>query len=190
MTKQDRIAQLLAQGMKPSMIAGIVGVTAPYISQLAADQDFKEHVAALITELAEEDAEGKDTRARERIHYVDTLAAAEHKVLDQILTSLQYMSGREQIAALDTIGKRRDAMEQQQARQSGAHGLGGEQATVRFVEITMPAICIPELQMGPNREILGIGDRSIAPMNTSKLNDLLATVTQGETYDEHDYSAL
>ncbi len=177
MTKQDRIACLLAQGIAPSQVASIVGVHPSYVSQLAADPDFKAHVEELVGELAER--EGGATEIEERKHYRDKLAGAEHKIVDHILNSLVHSTAREAAAVLDVIGKRRDQMD-------GSNGKGIIQAihaqsstddkgvtTTRVVQISIPDVCLPELKMAGNNEIVAIGDRSTAPMPVQALKKIL-----------------
>lgn len=189
MTKQDRIATLLAQGMPPSLVSTLVGVTPSYVSQLCKDQDFQHHIEALKTEQAEEAAESEAAaKLAERNFYIDRLAAAEHKVLDSVINNIAYMDPKTQLLALDTLGKRRDSMEAGMLRTGLVPTLNpsGGSVSVQVVQLTMPTICVPELQLSSNREILAIGGRSINPLPSSKLNELLAAQqaeAKGTTYD-------
>lgn len=192
MTKQDRIACLLAQGIAPSQVAAIVGVHQSYVSQLASDPDFKAHVEDLVVELAEK--EGSANEMEERKHYRDKLAGAEHRVVDHILNSLVHSTAREAAAVLDIIGKRRDQMEggggkallQAIHSQSSTDEKGI--TTTRVVQISIPDVCLPELKMAGNNEIVAIGDRSTAPMPVQALRKVLGADQEtseigGYTYD-------
>lgn len=187
MTKQDRIASLLARGMPPSQVALLTACQQSYVSQLLADPDFKAYVADLMQEQAEK--EGGSTQQEERNHYRDRLASAEHKILDHIVSNIHNSTVREAAAVLTAVGQRRDTME----------GIGGKgvmaaiaaevqtnpdgSTTTRMVQITMPDICLPELKMAGANEIVAIGDRSTAPMPAGALRKIL----QPEGSDDGGY---
>lgn len=181
-TKNDRIAQLKAQGMPTGMIASLVGCTSSYVSQLSATEEFMEEVARLQLEAGQEEAEENKHEARELGNYKDKLAGAEHRVLDNLLGRLDEMDDRTALSMLTVIGQRRDAIykAQQENRRPtslatqvlGVHGLPAG-STLRMVELSMPAVSVPELTFGPNSEVTAIGSRSVTPMPAATLLKIL-----------------
>lgn len=182
-SKIDRIANLLASGVQPSMVAKITGVTPSYISQLCSDQDFSNHLSELKLELVTTDSnEDKETEL-----LADKLLGAEHKIVDRIIDRLDLMSDGHVIAAYAKISERRDSLTKQAAMASVAKTLNQTGATVRMVELTIPAIAAPEIIFGKNNEIVSIGNRSITPMPTAALQKMI----QGEVIDYEDpYATL
>lgn len=192
-TKQDRIAGLLVQGMKPAMVASIVGCDPSYISQLLKDEAFLYHLQELNKELengeAVEDASPED-RKQETLFLADKMLAAEHHALDKILKEMPYLSGRDAIVALDVIGKRKDAT---LAQAYGPKGILPAAPTVAGhttvqVTLTVPNICIPELTLSSNNEIISIGERSVAAMPTATLKQMLAKADEPPlevSYENH-----
>lgn len=193
-TKQDRIAGLLVQGMKPAMVASIVGCDPSYISQLLKDEAFLYHLQSLNTELeageAPLEADVED-RKQETLFLADKMLAAEHHALDKILKEMPYLSGRDAIVALDVIGKRKDATLAQVFGPSKL-GMGTPVAqpghTTVQVTLTVPNICIPELTLSSNNEIISIGERSVAAMPTATLKQMLAKADEPPlevSYENH-----
>ena len=192
-TKQDRIAGLLVQGMKPAMVATIVGCDPSYISQLLKDEAFLYHLQSLNQELeageAPLEADVED-RKQEALFLADKMLAAEHHALDKILKEMPYLSGRDAIVALDVIGKRKDAT---LAQAFGPKGNLPAAATVPGhttvqVTLTVPNICIPELTLSSNNEIISIGERSVAAMPTATLKQMLAKADEPPlevSYENH-----
>lgn len=173
-SKIDRIANLLASGQKPAIIAKIVAVSPSYISQLMADPDFSAHVESLKAESLDLDS----TEAEEEQTLKDKYLGAEHKIVDHILSRLDMMQDGHAIAALAKIGERRDALaKQQMIKQLPIAGQG--QATMRIVELSMPVSAVPEMVIGKNGEIISIAGRAIAPMPVQTLQRMI----ENETYD-------
>lgn len=189
MTKIDRIANLRARGMPASMIASLTGVDPSYISKLLKDEDFKYHVESLKTELAEAESATKDSQREEEEAYLgDRYAAAEHKLLDKLVDLTDYMTPRDASSALEAVGRRRVAQEDARIKRMVAENGGllvGDNSTVNITRITIPAICAPDLVIAGNNEIVAIGDRSVAPMPSAKLKDMLGAKAPGGYVYEH-----
>lgn len=178
-TKNDRIAQLKASGMPNGMIASLTAVSPAYVSQLCALPEFQQHVAELTLEMAEEETSENKSEARELGSYKDKLAAAEHELLDHLVSRVHSMDDRTALSALVAVGSRRDAIHKAQqtdkqltmAAQLSSNLLPG--TTLRMVELTIPAISAPELRYGANNEVVGIGERSTTPMPAATLLKML-----------------
>lgn len=175
-TKIDRIAQLLAQGVPASSTASIVGVDASYISQLYSDPDFKDYVNNLKLEAADQAI----TEKEELANYTDRLLGTEHRIIDTLLERIAYMPDNLVIAALREVGNRHDNMRKHSANGliNGAIGsaMGQPGANIRVVEITIPTAAVPDIIYGPNQEIVKIGNRAIAPMSTNTLQTLITNM--------------
>lgn len=183
-TKQDRIANLLVQGMAPTMIAAIVGCDPSYISSLLKDETFQYCLQGLKDDLATGEATLEDdtqSRKQETLLYVDRLQGAQHAALDKVIKELPYMNGREALMAIDILGKRQEAS--LATLSSPKHGFGSfgdlpPGTTVRMVELTVPSICVPELTISGSSEIIALGDRSVAPMSTHNLRKMLSKANE------------
>ena len=138
---------------------------------------------------AVEDASPED-RKQETLFLADKMLAAEHHALDKILKEMPYLSGRDAVVALDVIGKRKDAT---LAQAFGPKGIlpaatpAPGHTTVQ-VTLTVPNICIPELTLSSNNEIISIGERSVAAMPTATLKQMLAKADEPPlevSYENH-----
>lgn len=183
-SKIDRIATLLAQGIAPAQVASITGVTPSYISQLRSDPEFVDYIASL-----KEEAGNKEVSPMEELAvFSDTLLATEHQVVAHLKERLPYMEDRVAIQMLKEVGARSDSIRKTAAISSLVANPG--MATVRLVEITMPACAVPDIQFGANNEIVAIGSRSIAPMATQALHSLINSTRPSKDNDiieEADY---
>lgn len=168
-TKIDRIAQLLAQGVTASVAASITGVSPSYISQLKSDPDFAEHLAALKSELAEE----ATTEREELAHYSDTLLGTEHQILRTLTERLPYMQDGHVISALREVGARSDAIRKHQQNAGLLKSLGEGQGAARVVQLVLPSVAVGNIVYGPNNEIIQIGGRSMTPMPMKTLQQIL-----------------
>lgn len=170
-SKVDRIASLLVSGLKPATIAQIVSVSPSYISNLLQDSDFQLH----LQELAQELATDSNTEIEEAKTYTDKLAGAEHTIVSHILDRLPYMADNHAIMALNTIGQRRDSMTKANLLAGVGQALQSNGGTVRMVEISIPAVAVPDVQFGKNNEVISIGSRAITPMPVAALQRMMDT---------------
>lgn len=180
----DRIANLLASGLTPTIVSSIVGVSASYVSQLRADPEFQEHVTALKQEAMEEE----NSSEKEVTIYTDKLLGAEHKIVDHILERLPYMEDRATISALREIGARNDSLRKQSLMGSAIKEVGKSGGTLRMIELTIPSVAAPDLLFGKNNEVVQIGSRSIAPMPTATLQKIIdgdsLDALEGNAYEQ------
>lgn len=185
MDNVERIAQLLVNGMQPSLVASVVGVTKSFVSQLLADPDFQE----ALKELSVKNNETPISSESQLLN--DKLAGLAHSSIDQLLTQISsgMVGARELILTLNTVNTIQEANFKREAMKKGLNGAGlsgGDSITYKMVEITMPAICAPDLLIGPNSEIISIGNRSTAPMPAAQLQKMLEAESrpaiEGESY--------
>lgn len=192
MTKLDRLANLLAGGMQPSIAALTVNVSPSYVSQLLQDEDFKTTLLELKESFNAEllNPEATHTKAAEKEYYIDTLAGAEQLIVSKLVERVNsgLMEDRTLLASLREIGMRRDSLEKTALIQKGVTGaglhVGSDGMSVRIVEISVPASCMPHMQLGANNEIISIDGRSTVPMPIATLQKIV----EGESREviEHD----
>ncbi|YP_001218807.1 terminase [Pseudomonas phage 119X] len=175
MDKKERIARLLATGLKAAQVADLVAVSPSYISQLlTSDSDFRDYVTYLRTESAEETGQPTEAEALE-LKY----EAAEHTAIKALLERLPIMEDKNLLTAVQVLSNRR----QQEAKAKLlAKGIGyGGSATqvvvdgksVKVTHLQIPAVCAPDFTYSDTKEIVAIGDRSTNPMPTPQLKGLL-----------------
>lgn len=161
---RNRILNYMAQGLKPAQVASIVGCTASYISQLGKDEAF-------LAELAEARAEAHKNVDEDKV-LSNKYMSLEHKILDSIEQAMALAELPALTRALEVIGTR-----QEKRAQRLAAPLRGEGTTV-IVNLTLPSHAVPEYQVNSQREVVAIGDREIAPMNSEGVKRLFASLTE------------
>lgn len=173
MTTIDRIAQLLVSGMAPSLVASVVNVDKSYVAQLLADPDFKEALKELAM------ANNETPIRSEEDALTDKLTGLAHASMDQLLTRVQagMMDDRNLLLTLTTVNNMQESITKKQAIRKGLAGAGLSSdvngVAIRVVEISMPAVCAPDITFGPNSEIVAIGSRSTATMPAASLQKML-----------------
>lgn len=155
MNKQ-RIASLLAQGIKPTDVASIVGCTPSYLTQLAKDPEFQ-HILS-------ETQTNTSVQVAEEEHLNDKYVVAEHRALDAVVSNLSLMEPREQIKALEVISKRQTERQKTSALAKAASENNNQPRIV--VQLNMPSHAIPEMTLSANNEVVSIGNRALAPMDS------------------------
>lgn len=161
---KDRIASLLAQGLKPSHVATIVGITPARISQLAKDDPEFQNLLALRTSEAEStDIEEKALGAKYH--------AAEHQLLDQVLAMAPVSELRDVTAALRVVAERQEKMKTRQ------NPIQSQQAVIQqVIQISIPLHALPEVALSKEREILSVDNRNLAPLSSTAVTNLFASM--------------
>lgn len=158
--KQETIARYLAQGLKPSQVASLVGVTPAYISQLAKQPDFMSEV-----ETRREAQTGAESETEERIN--SKYLALEDKLLDKINEAAEFAESRDLSRFLEVVTNRHD---KRLARQRPA-----QTQTVNVVAISLPAHAAPAplaYQLNDQSQITAIGNRLMAPLSAEGVRNL------------------
>lgn len=181
MDKTERIARLLSKGIKPGIVSKMVGCSPSYVSNLIADEDFR----LVVSDLQAEDSESKSTEAEETAVLKDRYSALEHRVLDALEDKIAFFGDRELIALMDRIGARREKLAPPVALTTEIAHLDSHGNPTKLVRISVPSICAPELTIGSNNEIIAIGSRSVSPMATTQIRELLEAHTTSKEND-HD----
>lgn len=159
-SKQEAIAKYLAQGLKPSQVASLAGVTPAYISQLAKQPDFIAEV-----ETRREAHSGLPSEVEERID--NKYLALEDRLLDKISEAAEFAESRDLSRMLEVVTNRHD---KRIARQRPAQA-----QTVNVVAISLPAHIAPEplnYQLNDQSQITAIGNRLMAPLSAEGVRNL------------------
>jgi len=174
--KQLKIAYYLAQGLKPTQVAGICGVTPGYISQLVkpgeGPEGFMEEVNRLAAESAQQVQEGLDEEKDLDLKYL----AAEHAALKAIEENLfggEPALLNAQINALKAIADRQDKRIKRQQPQTPVHN-GAQIGSVHVTQILLPqhALQLPRIELNSANQVIGINGQAMAPMASQQVQKL------------------
>ncbi len=175
-SKQDAIAKYLAQGLKPSQVASLSGVTPAYISQLSKQEDFLKEVEARRAAQT-----GVQAEVEERID--NKYLALEDRLLDKISEAAEFAESRDLSRFLEVVTNRHDKRLARQRPQQAAQ-------TINVVSIALPAHAAPEplhYQLNEQSQITAIGDRLMAPLSAAGVRNLFAQM--GQTSDLQELPA-
>lgn len=163
---KDRILKLLIAGYKQSDICGIVGCTPAYVSQLMADEEFREKVKAGLVEAAAENDE--------EVHLENRYQKLKHKILNNIEDSLPNAELPQLVRALEVVDKVEDNVKR---RKMPAPSTGNViNGNVHITQIAMPAHALalpaPVVQVNELNEIVAIDNRPLAPMSSEGVKNI------------------
>lgn len=156
---RDRILHYMSQGISASQTASIVGCSAAYISQLGKDEAFTKELALARGEVATKPA---DEDGALTLKYM----ALEHKLLDSMGSQMAFAELPALTRALEVISTRQEKRAQRLAAPKQEPG------AVVMVNITLPSHAVPEYQVNSRREVVSIGNRTVAPMSSAGVANL------------------
>lgn len=162
---QLRVARFLAQGLKPTQVASIVGITPARISQIVKEEGFNELLAAEAERYSISDDE---VAARQLL--ANKYMAFEAKLLDTMDASVALMEPRDQIRALDVVIGRQAKM----AAATAALRVPEHAANQTIVNIMIPNHAVPEYQVNGNGEIIAIDNKPMAPLPAEGVKAMFA----------------
>lgn len=165
---KDRIRKLLIAGYKASDIAGVVGCTPAYISQLMADEEFKASVQAGFVEAAAE--------ADEEVHLETRYQKLKHKIMNNIEESLPNAELPQLIRALEVVDKVEDNTKKR--RNPVLSNPSPNIGSIHITNIALPAHALaaprPVIEMNAQAEILSINNKPLAPMSADGVKNIFA----------------
>lgn len=167
----ERIASLLAQDLKPSQVASIVGCTPARISQLLKESTELQNLLAL--KQAEQDKEEIEEVALGAKYH-----AAEHALLDQVLSMAPMAELRDVTQALRVVGERQDKAKARKNPIPVQGGSGNIYNTV--VQLNLPNHALPEVILNKEREVIAIDNNNLAPMTSEAVTNLFQTMKKGK----------
>lgn len=159
----ETIVRYLVQGVSETDIAGIVGCSIGYVSQVKARPDF--------AELAEEQAAAVQASEQEKLQ-AKKYTSLEDKILTTLEEQLPFAEFNEVTRLLEILHKRK--------------GIGKPAVVVnnnndnrtQTVVLSVPQAAVPEIQLNANREVIGIDGQSLAPMGSMGVKALFVKMTQ------------
>lgn len=167
-SQQERIIGFLAQGLKASQVASIVGCTPSYIGQLLGDEGpegFKE----ALTEKAKELTSGEDIEEKT---ITSKYLSMEHRLLQTIENRFSEAEFPHLVNALKVVG---DRQEKRAMRKAGLLQQHTGNITQNIVQITVPAHALPELTMSSRLEVTSVDSKVMAPMSSQAVKQLFAS---------------
>jgi hypothetical protein len=168
---KERVALLLASGLKQANVASIVGCSPALISQLmSSDAEFRDLYAEAQTKTAEKDQEELAISAK--------YLTAEHALLDQVLNMAPASELRDVVGALRVISERQD-----RARSRvNPIPLGGNVVfTQNIVQLSLPGHAIqiaPVMTRTKDNEITAIEGQNLAPLSSQGVTNLFKNLKQ------------
>ena len=156
---QDRICKLLGQGIEAGRVASALGCEQSYISQLLADDQFKERVQSLKLDLLQ-----AATERDERINSLEDKLIK--KVDDALANPLQFRTGMEQVRALSMVNN---------LKRRGANNDGAiTQQNNTIVQLVLPTHIVnkfanKDYQLDINNQVIQAGEQSLVTMQSGSL---------------------
>jgi len=162
MTPKEQAIELLCKGVTTTQVADAIGVDPSYVSQLKADPEVAEKIAAATAGLTIAD-----------IEFDSRLERAEELALEQIERKIQYANFGQSLAAFRILNSatRRKA---QTANNAGAAG----NVTVNIV---LPTGAIPKYTINAKSEIVEVEGQTMLSMQAKSLDQILAARAAGNT---------
>jgi hypothetical protein len=164
----ERIASLLANGLKPANVATIVGCTPAYISQLAkTNQEFQNILASKQADADKESGEDISLGAKYQ--------AAEHTLLERIMELSSIAEMRDLTNALRVVSERQEKVK---ARLNPI--IEGQAITQNIIQISIPTHALPELCMTREQEVLSVNNLNLAPLTSTGVINLFRDMKENQ----------
>jgi hypothetical protein len=154
MTPKEYAIQLLAKGIPTSQVAAAVGVDDSYVSQLKADPEVQQQIAAL-----------QATHSVADSNFDDTLERAEALALEKIEKNMQFATLGQALAAFRVLNgarRRKDAL------------ITPDNITSVTVNLTLPANSIPQYITNSRSEIVEVEGKTMLSATPKTLDQILA----------------
>ena len=159
---KDQIAAYTAQSFKPVKIAEILGCSEAYVSEVQADEHFPELVAVEAAKIKKSKDEEKQDE-----QYIKLEAT----LLTQIEDSIPFAEFSDLTRLMETLIKRK------QNRFTVVPPTGSLSITQNnYIKLEVPSIVAPEIVLNSNKEVVAIGDKTLAPMPSSQVRSLFDAV--------------
>lgn len=170
----ERIATLLANGLKPSNVATIVGCTPAYLSQLAKSNEEFKNLLADKTALA-------DKETNEELSLSVKYQAAEHTLIDRIMELSTVAEMRDLTSALRVISER-----QEKTKTRLNPVIEGQTVTNNIIQISIPSHALPELCMTREQQVLSVDNINLAPLTSTGVINLFKGMNEKKMENENE----
>lgn len=163
-----RIATLLASGLKPANVASIVGCSPARISQLAKEsEEFRNLLALKEAEAQKDDIE--ETALSTKYH------AAEHALLDQVLSMAPVSELRDVVGALRVVAERQEKVK------TRLNPIVQSQPIInQIVQINIPSHALPEVVLTKDYEVVSVDNLNLAPLTSQGVTNLFKNMKEKE----------
>lgn len=155
MAVRESALELLAQGIPASQVAGTLGVSESYVSQLLGDEDFGSQLQATRTEAAQAD-----------LDYDKKIDTAESLYLQRIEDKAGFANLQQSLQAfriLNSAKRRKDSRVQ-------APGINIGQ----IINITLPVASIPDYKINNQSEIVEVEGKTMLSATPKRLEEIMA----------------
>lgn len=165
MLMEDKILNYLANGLAPSQVATLVGVSPGFISQLRSNPDFSAKLKAAILD--------NPTSVDDKLE--DKYCAVEHALVNAVQDALPGAELPAIARALEVVSKIRIS------RQQIKNPLFAQQhnMNINVVQLTMPSHIMrkdPVIHMNEKQEILAIDNEPMAPLSSDGVRNLFSQI--------------
>lgn len=159
---KEKIKELLGEGLAPGIVANAVGVSPAYVSQLLADETFKQEVIELrIAKLS-----ATTSRDRKYDSIEDTLLSKLEAAVPMLFRPAEIL------AAIKTING---------AQRRGAPADATPVTYKTVVNLNIPEVARAKLLLNESNQIIEIGGRVMATMQANVLLKQLGVEAETET---------
>ena len=165
----DRVADLLASGLKPAQVATIIGVTPARISQLLSEEDFKLILASKVAIIEAKDIEEISLSAK--------YSAAEHALVNQVMELAPTAELRDVTSALRVVAERQERMKSRLTPATAGNMINN---TIIALSLPSHALALPVMDITKQGEIISIGDRALAPLSSTAVINLFSKMSSTE----------
>jgi transcriptional regulator with XRE-family HTH domain len=155
MSAKEQIQEMLAQGLKPTEVANVIGVDPSYISQLMSDEDFARVVEEKRIEAVAED-----------IEYDNKIDEVESTFLGNIERKAGLANLQQSLQAFSVLNKAK------RRRDSSGHRAAPQIGTV--VNIQVNNTILPQYVMNGKSEIVEVEGKTMVSATPTKLDEILA----------------
>jgi len=169
---KNKILNYLANGLKGSQVATLVGCTPAYISQLLATEDFKAELRARMLDNPNTPDEALE----------DKYTAVEHSLINAVQEAIPGAELPAIARALETVAKIRH---DRYIRKNPVNA--APTVNMQFVQLTMPAHVIrnnPVIELNDKSEIISIDAKSMAPLASDGVKNLFDAIKKKKETQE------
>ena len=173
----DRITTLLANGLKPSHVASIVGCSPGRISQLASQEDFQLLLKSKNSEMEKQNDEEQALSSKYN--------AAEHILINQIMEMAPISDLRDITGALRVVAERQEKVK------ARLNPIQAQTIINQVVSIQIPNHTLPEISLNKEGEVISVNTLNLTPMTAEGVSNLFKKMTaekKGECYDHERIS--
>jgi len=158
---QLAIAKYLAQGLSQVQVASIMGCTPSYISQLVEQENVKE---LILFEQKRIEIEKED--AVQEYKYT----SLEKKAQDYLEDQMPFAEYKDVLKLLEILNRRKEKPAPQIINNT----------QINVTKLSIPAAAMPEFTVNAQNEVIGIGEKSLAPMSSAGVKEMFSNMRKKE----------